>query len=101
LNDLLTIPEPFLNDGLVCWGRVGRERKEQKGEGETMYIHSEASGDYHEQPQCDAQPGEGSVEVESVQPRLEAVPLLKTLRALRQVKAIREGRSAPPAWKRT
>jgi hypothetical protein len=60
-----------------------------------------ASKAYQEQLLRDAQPGEAGSEVEPVQDRQAAIPLLKTLRALQQVKAIREGKSSPPAWMKT
>ena len=56
-----------------------------------------ASKAYQEQLLRDAQSGE----VEPVQDRPAAIPLLKTLRALQHVKAVRKGTSAPPAWMKT
>jgi hypothetical protein len=60
-----------------------------------------ASKAYQEQLLRDAQPEEAGSKVEPGQHRPDAIPLLKTLRALQQVRAIREGKSVPPAWIKT
>ena len=56
---------------------------------------------YQEQLLRDAQPGDAGSEVEPGQHGLTGAQLIKTLRALRQAKAARESRSAPPAWMQT